>query len=276
MTAFAPDRPIPSPHHLDVGGPRPPTGASPPEYDLSYRDLFWAQRDYEDRVDRLALRGLLPPGGHHLADLGAGFGRLTNEYGDYDRVTLVDASLAMLAAAADRVAGDPRMALVRADVNRLPFADESFDTIVAVRLLVHLADPQPLFDEVRRVLRPGGAFIIEFPNRRHVLAMIRRIAGRQSWSPLGAAPHEYLDGHFAHQPRSVRRQLARSGLEVDAVRAVSFLRSATLKRLVGSDMLARLEGPLQAPFGPLQLSPSVYLRARFANVATIRGGGHRR
>ncbi len=191
-------------------------------------------------------------------------------------MTLVDASPAMLAAAADRVAGDPRIALVRADVNRLPFADESFDTIVAVRLLVHLADPQPLFDEVRRVLRPGGAFIIEFPNRRHVLAMIRRVAGRQSWSPLGAAPHEYLDGHFAHQPRSVRRQLARSGLEVDAVRAVSFLRSATLKRLVGSDMLARLEGPLQAPLGPLQLSPSVYLRARFANVATIRSGGHRR
>jgi SAM-dependent methyltransferase len=276
VTWFAPDPSILTPRDRDAIATERTTGATPPEYDLSYRDAFWAHREYEDRVDRLALRALLPPGGDHLVDLGAGFGRLIDEYGGYDRVTLVDASSAMLAAAAERAADDPRIALIRADVNRLPFADGSFDTIVAVRLLVHLADPRPLFDEVRRVLRPGGAFVVEFPNRRHVLAMIRRLTRRQSWSPFDAEPYEYLDWHFAHQPRSVRRQLARSGLHVDQVRAVSFLRSGLLKRFVGSEVLARIEAPLQAPLGPLELSPSVYLRARSENSATIASGGQSR
>jgi hypothetical protein len=53
---------------------------APPIYDLSYRDEFWASRDYEDRCDRLALRALLPASGGHLLDLGAGFGRLVDEY----------------------------------------------------------------------------------------------------------------------------------------------------------------------------------------------------
>ena len=149
---------------LPQPAPPEPSGAVdrtiPPEYDLSYRDAFWRARDYEDRSDRLALQALLPPSGEDLLDLGAGFGRLADEFGGYRRVTLVDASPAMLTAAAERLGGDPRIRLIRADATALPFPDDSFDTIVAIRLLVHLRDPRPVFDEVRRLLRPGGTFIV--------------------------------------------------------------------------------------------------------------------
>ena len=233
----------------------------PPEYDLSYRDRFWPARDYEDACDRLALHALLPLAGVALLDVGAGFGRLVDEYAAFERVTLADASPQMLEAARERVGGDPRIAVVAADATELPFPDATFDVVVAVRLLVHLRDPQPLFREVRRVLRPGGTFIVEFANRRHLLAVGRYLVRRQAWSPMGASSHEYRDAHFAHQPATVRAQLSAAGLTPDATRAVSLFRSGWLKSHLPSRLLARIEAPLQGPLGPLAPGPSVYVRA---------------
>lgn len=235
--------------------------AGVPVYDISYRDVFWRERTYEDRCDRLAIRALLPTAGGRLLDLGAGFGRLLDEYGRYERITLVDASPVMLAAARERAAGDPRIETVLATASNLPFPDASFDVVVAVRLLVHLADPSPVFREVRRVLRPGGRFIVEFPNRRHLLAVARYAAGRQRWSPTGQGPYEYREGHFAHQPRQIRSQLRAFGLDTDAVRAVSLFRVPWVKKHVPLRILLAIEGLLQAPLGPLYPGPSVYFRA---------------
>jgi len=54
------------------------------------------------------------------------------------------------------------------DVNqdkRLPFDDASFDIIVCSLSIEYVTRPLLLFDEVARLLRPGGRFIISFSNR---------------------------------------------------------------------------------------------------------------
>jgi ubiquinone/menaquinone biosynthesis C-methylase UbiE len=62
----------------------------------------------------------------------------------------------MLDAARDAV-GD-RAQYEIADVQELPFADESFDVVLANHMLYHVPDRPRAFAEVRRVLAPGGGF----------------------------------------------------------------------------------------------------------------------
>lgn len=45
------------------------------------------------------------------------------------------------------------------DGERLDFADDSFDAVYSFGVLHHTSSPQQAFREIRRVLRPGGAFI---------------------------------------------------------------------------------------------------------------------
>ncbi len=57
---------------------------------------------------------------------------------------------------------------VVADVNAapvLPFADRCFDTVICTASVDYLTRPIEVFREVRRVLRPGGAFALVFSNR---------------------------------------------------------------------------------------------------------------
>ncbi|MDX9800459.1 MAG: class I SAM-dependent methyltransferase [Spirochaetia bacterium] len=48
---------------------------------------------------------------------------------------------------------------VEADVQSLPFDDNTFDTVVATLLFCSVADPDKGLSELRRVLKPGGKYI---------------------------------------------------------------------------------------------------------------------
>jgi SAM-dependent methyltransferase len=49
---------------------------------------------------------------------------------------------------------------------RYPFSENTFDSAVANHVIEHLIDPSPLLFEARRVLKPGGIFLIGVPGRR--------------------------------------------------------------------------------------------------------------
>jgi len=49
------------------------------------------------------------------------------------------------------------------DVQRLTHADASFDLVTSTEVFEHVADDRRGFSEIRRVLRPGGAFIFTVP-----------------------------------------------------------------------------------------------------------------
>ncbi|GIH16364.1 class I SAM-dependent methyltransferase [Rugosimonospora africana] len=77
------------------------------------------------------------------------------------RLTAVDLSPAMLAAARTRAADLGLAADLReAEAERLPFADASFDTVVATLSLCSVVDDRAAIAEMHRVLRPGGQLLL--------------------------------------------------------------------------------------------------------------------
>ncbi|PNV75126.1 class I SAM-dependent methyltransferase [Leptospira inadai serovar Lyme] len=110
----------------------------------------------------------LPEKGDFL-DIGAGTGAFTsclvNSYFTDLRVTAVDSSELMLSLGK---VGYPQFHWMRADINSLPFEDNSFDFILASYLLIHVRDIRMALREIARVLRPGGKFYTINPDDRSI------------------------------------------------------------------------------------------------------------
>lgn len=60
--------------------------------------------------------------------------------------------------------GGPGIHFVTGDVRAMPFPDGTFDVVVSFETIEHLDDPGAFLREVRRVLAPGGLFIVSTPN----------------------------------------------------------------------------------------------------------------
>jgi len=77
------------------------------------------------------------------------------------KLTGVDLSPAMLDVARERAGNlDRDVDLQEGDAHHLPFADESFDTVVCTFSLCNIPDPHQALTEMQRVLRPGGRLVL--------------------------------------------------------------------------------------------------------------------
>lgn len=105
--------------------------------------------------DTIAAAGLRR--GASIVDVGCGTGIAALPFASNGfPVTGVDPSEAMLAKA--RVA-IPHAEFVRGSAENLPFADERFDVAISAQAF-HRFDRMKAFDEIHRVLRPGGMVAI--------------------------------------------------------------------------------------------------------------------
>jgi SAM-dependent methyltransferase len=113
------------------------------------------------RYDRLGLRP-----GDRVLDLGCGFGRHAFESARLGAsVVACDMSLAELKDVTGMfkaLAYDTSSA-TNGDATRLPFADESFDCVIASEVLEHVPDDNAAFAELARVLKPGGTIAVTVP-----------------------------------------------------------------------------------------------------------------
>lgn len=81
---------------------------------------------------------------------------------------------------------------VEAKVPPLPFADEEFDCVVSFQVIEHIKHDRAFVEEVRRVLKAGGRFIVSTPNRPMSLT-------RNPWHIREYTPEEFsrLLGDFS-------------------------------------------------------------------------------
>ena len=120
------------------------------------------------RYDRLGLQS-----GDRLLDLGCGFGRHAFEAAkrgarvvavDYAEAELKEVRNTFGAMEADgEVAPSGCTGTVQADATRLPFAEATFDRVIASEVLEHIDDDAAAVRELARVLRPGGTIAVTAP-----------------------------------------------------------------------------------------------------------------
>lgn len=118
--------------------------------------------------DRLAL-----PEGACVLDVGCGMATFWTEQHIRRRagwrVTLADFSPGMLTAARHRLSDRARaFTFCVADAQKLPFADDAFDAVIANHMLYHVPDRPRALAEMCRVLRPGGSFYAATNGREHL------------------------------------------------------------------------------------------------------------
>jgi SAM-dependent methyltransferase len=100
--------------------------------------------------------------GKVILEVGCGAGHLMSTLLADDssrQITGLDLSEGMLTLAAERGLSS----LVQGSGNDLPFADHSFDTVVAAVWVFRYLDPERALAEARRVLRPGGQLLFDIP-----------------------------------------------------------------------------------------------------------------
>lgn len=235
--------------------------------DSTYRQDFWEGqgRGYEDAVERRVLASLLPRSGGRLLEIGAGFGRITDEYHMFRQVVLLDYSLEQLQYARGRY-GDEGFLYIAADAYRMPFQSSAFDAATMIRVIHHFENVPAALAQIHEVLADSSAFILEFANKRNLKAVLRHILGINQWNPFTLAPVEFVELNFNFHPDYMVEQVTNCGFALRRTVPVSWLRLGLLKRALPSAVLALGDRALQGT--GWTISPSIFLDLRLEKPAT--------
>ena len=154
--------------------------------------------------------------GRDVLDLGCAGGFMAEALaGRGAQVTGIDpAAGAIDAARAHARAGGLRIGYDVGVGEALPYDDASFDAVVCVDVLEHVADLTKVLAEVARVLRPGGLFLFDTINR-NPLARLATITIAEDL--LRLLPRGTHDPAMFIKPAELRRAMQGAGLVPGAI-----------------------------------------------------------
>jgi len=142
-------------------------------YDGWYRDK--KGRRAAALENELFRRLIRPAAGREILEIGCGTGHNLVYFDSLGlAATGIDQSPQMLRVAAAKI--PPGSRLVQGDARRLPFADNSFDTVALITTLEFVTDPSQVIAEAARVCR--GSLYLGVLNRTSALGIQRRIKAR--------------------------------------------------------------------------------------------------
>src|SRR3989344_3451510 len=204
-------------------------------YDTYDYPSYWKGREYEHEAEIVALTSFFEniPKVETILEVGAGFGRLTPSYiNKAEKVILSDPSQKLLNIAMKKIK-DKKVRFIISDIENLSTKVKAYsiDIIVVVRVLHHVKDLEKAFSIVSNLLKPGGYFILEFPNKIHMKAVL---------------------SEFVKQ----------KGFNIKKIKSVSNFRSPLLKRLFPKQVLVTLSKYTQDFFARFNFGPSIFILAK--------------
>ncbi|HEX4600960.1 MAG TPA: class I SAM-dependent methyltransferase [Gemmatimonadales bacterium] len=116
--------------------------------------------------------------------------------------------------------------LAAADIAELPFRGEQFDLVTANMVVEHLQEPERLFGEVWRVMKPGGRFLFHTPNTLGYSTVLARLVPEWMKQPAirvieGRWSHDVFPTHYqANSRKAIARIAGTVGFEVATIQLV--------------------------------------------------------
>lgn len=143
----------------------------------------------------------LPRAGQRVLEIGSGKGRLLNTL----RAQGIDAvgveTNETMLQESRRLFGE--LPIHRVTGARLPFADGEFDVVLSFDVFEHIPDSDAHLAEVRRVLKPGGAYLLQTPNKwTNTVFETLRWRSFTAWRADHCSLHSY---------RGIQRRFGRHG-----------------------------------------------------------------
>jgi ubiquinone/menaquinone biosynthesis C-methylase UbiE len=167
---------------------------------------FEARDDYgnfDANLRFLDAAAVLKPG-RRLLEIGTGKGRMLRELQRLGLDARGIENNPWMVEESRRLHGELPVTLVTG--HTLPFPDASFDVVVSFDVFEHIAESDAHLREVRRVLVPGGRYLLQTPNKwtNSVFETIR-------WRSFTA----WRKDHCAlHSYRQAQRRFAKNGFEI--------------------------------------------------------------
>jgi len=159
---------------------------------LSRRFAEWYDffmRPLEKRKFKRIREGLLSKADGYVLEIGSGTGINFPLYKSVEKVVATEPSTYMINKSIEKLKqSSVKIELVKADAENLPFADNSFDTVVATLVLCTIPNPNQAIKEMLRVCKPEGKLLFF----EHVKMENQFLAALQEW--LTPAWNRICDG----------------------------------------------------------------------------------
>jgi|GEM_PF-128622 len=237
---------------------------------------FWKGRKYEHLSEIMLIKRIVSRIQNHslqsLLDIGGAYGRITQHLlSQFASVILADYSTHELTQGREQLGLHENLEYLALNAYNIPLKDKSIDNVMSIRLIHHLSEPSIFFEQVYRILKPGGYFILEAAHKMHILGFIKAFIKGNLNEFFENKPNRIQhnpkhsqgikDGQISiiySFPKQFIIELAEeTGFIVEETIPCSFFRHAFFKKILPLQILLFLEGILQR-LTFLAITPSVF------------------
>ena len=248
-------------------------------YDYSQ---YWQERLYENLAEKNLLNKVFENHrGNWFLDVGGSYGRIASTYyNSYKYPVILDYSLNTLIKNKEIIKSRyPKITLIAANAYKMPFKESSFDGGLMVRVLHHIEKPEEYFKEAKRVFKKDARYVQEFANKVHIKAKIKALF-RKDFEFFSEEPYEQpigenLEGSkkeeggifLNYHPSNIKSLLEKNDFIIEKKLGCSFLRSQTIKKFLGSEVMIFLEKIFQRTLSWTNIPPSIFFKTTLKKKA---------